>query len=64
MMQTYLITMGDGTARIRFRGYEVSFPNYREARFFQRVADQAITDRGPIPIQDEFKDIGSKVAAL
>jgi len=63
-MQTYLITMGDGTSRVRYRGYEVSFSNYQDARYFQNVVDQAITDRGPIPVQDEFKDIGSKVAAL
>lgn len=63
-MQTYLITMGDGTSRIRYRGYEVLFPNYRDARYFQKVADQAITDRGPIPVQDEFKNIGSKVTSV
>jgi len=63
-MQTYLITMGDGSARVRFRGYEVSFPNYKEARYFQRVADQAIADHGHKPVHGEFKDIGSKITSV
>jgi len=63
-MQTYLITMGDGSARVRYRGYEVAFPSYRDARFFQRVADKAIAEYGHTTIMNEFKDIGYKVTGV